>query len=253
MRTVVLVALLTSLAPAQQVGYRDLTVAWQAPDDHIPTPTADACPNLNSTITSGAVVNGVPKPSASPQTTDKIELVITEITPTKLVIGGKYIASVRLKNTGASTFRVPWQPDGEKVMNVSQVDTEEQYEVADITFRLASGTKKNSPTPLTTEGALFAHPGDAMTYIDVEPGRWLDIKIKGVVECGLDRCLSEVVADQHAVLTAWWYQRLLTHRVKGCDEDHGSYKVREADSVDFPIVVLPLPKTQSGVPEHSAE
>jgi hypothetical protein len=231
-----------SLSFAQQTGYRDLTLSWRAPDDHIPSPSMTSCPSPKATISHGAVVNGVPIESRTPDPPDKVELTITEIVPGKLQIGQSFTATVRVKNMGSSTLKIPWQPDGEQATRASQDGTEEQYEVADVTFRLVTAGHKNSPTLLTSEGALFANPSDPMTYIEIAPNRWVDIKLSGTVECGLERCLGEIEPDDHAVLTAWWYQRLLTHRVKDCAEDHGSYEVRELNSQPFPVAIHGTPK-----------
>jgi hypothetical protein len=226
---------LAPLAPAQQTGFRDLTAAWRAPDDHIPTPT---CPNVNSTISNED--NADPPPSSENKPIAPLELTITRVGPLPLHVGEEFIATVRLKNIGTAPLSIPWQPDGEKVVRVSSDGTEEKYEVADVSFRLTTA-KRRAPTPLQSEGALFAHPDDRSTYIDLEPGHWLEIKLKGTVACGLEECPGEIAADNHATLTAWWYQRVLTHYVKDCNEDHGSHKIREVDSPAFPVVVRAAP------------
>jgi hypothetical protein len=223
---------------AQQAGFRDLTLSWRAPDDHLPPPP-EHCSSVNSTFSKGAMVKGVQTPSAAPEQRDKIEISIVELTPAKLRVGDAFTATVRVKNAGAQSFNIPWQPDGEQATKMSQDGTEEEYEVADVTFRLVTGEKKNTPTPLESDGALFARTSDPSTYIEIPPGHWVEIKLKGAAECGLDRCLTEVKPDQQAVLTAWWYERVLTHKVKDCNEDHGSYEVREADSAPFHVAILP--------------
>jgi hypothetical protein len=68
-------------------------------------------------------------------------------------------------------------------------------------------------------------------------GNWIDIKLHARVECGLENCVGNLQPDDKAALTAWWYQRVLTHRVSGCEETHGSYTVREVDSSPFTVVV----------------
>jgi hypothetical protein len=146
-----------------------------------------------------------------------------------------------LKNIGTDKILIPWQPDGEQIAHVSADGTEEKYEVADVSFRLAASGKKSIAVPLHSEGALFAQPDDPVSYLTIEPGHWADVKLRGTVACGLDNCRSDVQVDDHAVLTAWWYQRVLTHQVKDCNEVHGAYTVREVDSAPLPIVVRPAP------------
>lgn len=222
--------------PAQQVGVRDLTTSWRAPDDHIPPPSPTTCPNVKRTISNGDHAQTSPSPQS-----DKLGLTITEIFPPKLRVGEDFTVLVRLKNIGPGKILIPWQPDGEQVAHVSADGTEEKYEVADVSFRLASGGKKSVAIPLQSEGALFAQPDDPAAYLAIAPGRWVDIKLKATVACGLDDCRSDVQADDHAVLTAWWYQRVLTHKVKDCNEDHGVHKIREVDSAPLPVVVRPAP------------
>jgi len=232
-------------ALAQLSGSRDLTVSWRAPEDHVPSPSLDACPAPRNTISNGAVVNGVPTPSAAAEKPDKIELTIVKVSPAKLQVGKAFTATLRLKNASPKAVRIPWQPDGEQVVPPS-ADGSEQYEVADVDFHLATTGKTGPAMPLETEGALFAHPSNPATYFTVEPGRWVDIILKGTVACGISHCIGEVKADEHATLTARWYQRLLTHQVNGCNEDHGAYTVREVDSAPIQIAVEPEPGSGPG-------
>jgi hypothetical protein len=185
------------------------------------------------------IVNGVQIQSAVSEQRDKIEFTIQEIVPIKPSVGGHFSALVRLKNIGENTILIPWQPDGEQVTHVSDDGTEEKYEVADVSFRLAAGGKKSIAIPLRSEGALFAQPGDPAAYLQLDSGRWVDIKLRVAVVCGLEDCRSDIKPDNHGVLTASWYQRVLTHRVKDCNENHGAYTVRELDSAAFPVIVRP--------------
>jgi len=223
---------------AQLSGSRDLTTFWRAPDDHVPAPSSDSCPAVKSTISGGAMVNGVPTEAAAAERPRKIELAIVRISPAKLQVGRAFTATIRLKNAGAAALRIPWQPDGEGVVHAS-ADGTEQYEVADVSFRLAAVGKSGPATPLESEGALFAQPSDSATYLSVAPGQWVQITLKGTVACGLLHCVGDIKPTEHAMLTAWWYQRVLTHRVNGCTENHGAYTVRELDSAPMPVVVQP--------------
>lgn len=234
---------------AQQAGFRDLSASWRAPDDHLASPSSPPCPSVNATFSHGE--NAGPPPSADAKKPAALRLTIVHLVPSQLRLSDDFTATLRLENVGTSPVLIPWQSDGEKVTRVSPDGTEEKYEVADVSFSLAAG-KKPVAMPLETEGALFAHPDDPASYTQLAPGQWLEIKLKGNVACGLDRCPIAVEADDHAVLTAWWYQRVLTHRVKDCSEDHGSYKVREVDSAPFPVVLhaAPTPSGQHAGPKE---
>jgi hypothetical protein len=238
---------LAQFCAAQQVGSRDLTQSWQPPNDHLPSPLSAACPTVNSTISPGSQM-----PGATPKAIDDkaLEFTIAELAPPELHIGEDFTATVRLKNIGSAEILVPWQPDGERVVRVSPDGKEEMYEVADVTFRLKTGAKHRAPMFLESAGALFAHPDDEASYVKLDPGRWVDVKLKGVLTCGLPECPDDAVPDDHAVLTAWWYQRILTHKVEGCSEDHGSSVVRQLDSAPRSIVVLAPSSSTSESPSH---
>jgi hypothetical protein len=247
MLTIVSVLALASVCLGQQVGSRDLTLSWQAPNDHLPSPLSAACPTVNSTISQG----NPPQQPAAKEIDDKaLEFTIAEVTPPELHIGEDFTATVRLKNIGSAEILLPWQPDGERVVRISPDGKEEMYEVADVTFRLKTGAKRRTAMFLESAGALFAHPEDEASYIKLDPGRWVDVKLKGVLTCGLPECPDDAVPDDHAVLTAWWYQRILTHKVEGCSEDHGSSVVRQLDSAPRSIVVLAPASSASESPSR---
>jgi hypothetical protein len=173
-------------------------------------------------------------------------LTIVDTSPAKLEIGNDFNASVRLKNIGTTAVLVPSAPDGEGVLRPSADGTEEKYEVGDISFRLTTGKQHGIPVYLNSAGALFADPDDKSSYLSLKPGTWLEIKLHARVECGMEDCMGDIQPDNKAVLTAWWYQRVLSHRVSGCDETHQSVKVRELDSAPFTIEVKsPSTKTSA--------
>ena len=230
----VLVLGLAAACAAQQAGYRDLTVSWRAPEDHVPTPSSALCPSVRSTVSDG---DPAQSPATSGKPGERLVFTVHQIVPAELHIGDDFTATVRLKNAGASPVLIPWQTDGEQVVRVSKDGKQEIYEVADVAFRLKTGDKKRAAMFLQSDGALFAHPDDHASYLALQPGRWIDIKLKGAVVCGLADCVAEAEADDHALLTAWWYQRVLTHQVDGCHEDHGAYTVRELDSSPYPLAI----------------
>lgn len=218
------------LAHAQQVASRDLTLGWRVPNDHISVP--QSCETPRSTV---AEDESADKDAQSK--TKELELKIVEIEPAKLEIGSDFNASLRLKNVGTKPVLVPSIADGERVVRKSADGTEEKYEVGDISFRLLTGKTNGIPVYLESSGALFADPDDKSSYISLQPGNWLVMKLHARVECGLSNCVGEIRPDDKAVLTAWWYQRILSHKVNGCDEVHGSLKVRELDSEPFTVSV----------------
>lgn len=225
---------------AQLVASRDLTSGWRIPSEHIAIP--ETCDKPRSLMTNG---NQAKADSAKNK---ELELTIVETSPAKLEIGNDFNATVRLKNVGTTAVLVPSIADGEQVLRSAAATTEEKYEVGDISFRLMTGKAHGIPIYLNSAGALFANPDDKASYLALDPGKWLEIKLHARMECGMENCLGEIQPDSKGVLTAWWYQRVLSHKVNGCEETHGSFTVREVDSAPFTVEVTdPTPKMSASV------
>jgi len=225
---------------AQLVASRDLTSGWRVPSEHIAIP--ETCDKPRSSVIDGD------QAKASAVKSKDLELTIVETTPAKLEIGNDFNASVRLKNIGTTSVLVPSIADGEQVLRSSSDAVEEKYEVGDISFRLTTGNPRGIPIYLNSAGALFANPNDKASYVALEPGKWLEIKLHARVECGMENCMGEIQPDSKAVLNAWWYQRILSHKVTGCEETHDSFTVRELDSSPFTVeVTSPKPKMSAAV------
>jgi hypothetical protein len=223
---------------AQEVGSRDVTVSWRVPQDHVASPTPEKCPNLKSTISGDAAKDPADHSSTPSDNGKSLQLTIANIEPVQLRIGEDFTATVLLKNIGNAPILFPWEPDGEHVVRVSPDGTEEKYEVADVNFKLAtSADKKGPPIFIQSYGALFAHPDNRSSYIEISPGQWISIKLKGNVDCAFQECPGSIHPSEHAILTALLYQRVLTHSVKECDEDHGSQGIRELNSVPFSVIL----------------
>jgi hypothetical protein len=230
---------------AQMVGSRDLTSGSRAPAERISVPAT--CAQSGSSIANDAASGNSSNAGVDE---NSLEVTIVSISPSPLEIGNDFTAKVRLKNNGAKAVLVPSVTDGERVLGVSTESTEEKYEVGDVSFRLMTGKDHRTPVFLNSGGALFANPDDKSSYLPLEPGNWLEIKLEGIVECGLEDCLSEIRPDNKAALTAWWYQRVLSHRINGCDETHASAKVREASSTPFSIGIRnPPSKSAKAAPK----
>ncbi|HUK46821.1 MAG TPA: hypothetical protein VLW06_04480 [Terriglobales bacterium] len=225
-------------ASAQMAAFRDLTSGSRVPGEHLSIP--ESCEKSDSTIE-----DSTPQAGSNEPGNQALQLTIVEVSPAKLEIGNDFNASVRLKNIGSTPVLLPAAADGERVVRTSADGTEEKYEVGDVSFRLLTGKERKIPVYLNSAGALFADPDDKSSYLSLDPGKWLEMKLHARVECGLENCVAHLQPDSKAVLTAWWYQRILTHRVNGCTESHGSIKIRELDSNPFSVVVRnPSAKTK---------
>jgi hypothetical protein len=226
---IVSAAVLSLAAQAQMAAFLDLTQGSRVPSEHLSV--SQTCEKPNSSIAE------MPAQAGGESESKALQLTIVEILPAKLEIGNDFTATVRLKNTGDAALLLPEIPDGERVLRTSTDRTEEKYDVGDVSFRLLTGKHTGIPVILDSAGALFADPEDKSSYLTLAPGKWLDIRLHGRVECGLENCAADIHADDAGVLTAWWYERVLSHRVSGCNETHGSSKVREVDSAPFKVVV----------------
>jgi hypothetical protein len=230
---------------AQMVASRDLTLGWRVPNDRISVPAT--CQQSGSSIANDEPPANAGNPSAE---ANPLQLTISSISPSSLEIGNDFTAKVQLKNIGTGTVLVPSYTDGERVLRVSADNSAEQYEVGDVSFRLLTGKDHSTPVFLNSSGALFADPEEKSSYLPLEPGNWLEIKVEGRVECGLEDCPGEIHPDSKAALTGWWYQRVLSHRINGCNEIHGSAKVLEAASQPLPVVIRnPLAKPGKTTPK----
>ncbi|HVP53568.1 MAG TPA: hypothetical protein VMU45_01135 [Candidatus Eisenbacteria bacterium] len=171
---------------------------------------------------------------ADPHEKEHVQISIANVLPTQLQIGDRFELVIRFTNLGKSTVRVPWEPDGERVQQVSADGKEEGYEVVDLSVDLDQG---KGPIDLKAAGALFDDPRVPSSFLDVPPVAWVEAKISGTLECGLSGPLcGKFRAGTAGKLTARWYQRRLVHRISSCNEDYGNFVVRELES--DPIVVM---------------
>lgn len=216
---------------AQQAGLKDLTtVQSRVPAEHVPGPPLGACPTVKT-----HVLNGTSTRAVGAERQNTVEFTIDHVSP--LHIGGDFTATVRLKNIGAQPLWVPWETDGEQVTRVSDDGQKESYEVADIALILKSAAQPR-PAWLDASAALFAHPQVQSSYLEVPPGQWAEIMIKGKLACGEEELpCGKITPERNATLTAWWYQRELTHQVHDCNDDHGNTVIREMDSKPLPVTV----------------
>ena len=103
---------------------------------------------------------------------------------------------------------------------------------------MPTGRRRTAPVSLKASGALFADPDLNVGGMELLPGHWVDIRIKGAVECAFTGPICiDFAADGNGELVTRWYERVATHRVDGCDEDHGNFVKRELESVPLRVAV----------------
>jgi hypothetical protein len=235
-RFIVVGLLLAACSFAQSAGSKDLTVnVPQPPQDHLARPAEEVCPSMNTGISDGRETGRVD--TAAPQSKMNVEFSIIKISPAELRINQGFTATVRLKNIGPNTLLFPWETDGESVTRIAAGGEEENYEAVDIALRLRSGTQQIAPVWLKSAGALFAHPEVKSSHIAIKPGQWVDVTMKAQVHCSEGLPCGKIIPDRHGIMTAWWYERQLTHRIHGCDENYGNFVIRELESKPLQVIV----------------
>ena len=230
----ILLLLLGGVGLAQQAGFKDLTsVQSRVPAEHVPGPPLGACPTVKTHVQNGALT-----PALGAEKQDAVEFTIDSVSP--LHIGGNFTATVRLKNIGTQPLLIPWETDGERVTRVSEDGQKESYQATDIALILKSPGQR--PAWLDASAVLFAHPEVKASYLEVPPGQWAEIKINGKLACGEEELpCGKIAPEKNATLTAWWYERELTHQVHDCNEDHGNFVIREMDAKPLPVTVSATP------------
>jgi hypothetical protein len=183
------------------------------------------------TTADGAVV-----PTDPSEPRESLVLSLAEVNPRRLQIGAEFQATIRLMNSGKVPVKVPWETDGEKVMRSS--GDEESYDVVDLYLRL--GTAGVSPVTLKSAGVLFADVELNKGSIKLAPGEWVEVRIRGRVQCGLTGTLCGALGpDKNGRLVARWHERVLTHSMHGCEIKSGNFERRELSSEPYYVTVEP--------------
>jgi hypothetical protein len=235
-----------SLAFGQEAGYRELQLP-QAHDKQTANregtkqttaATQSECPDGDSvTITDGEAVDREAK-------ADKIEITILDVTPSVVQEGSEFLVTMRIKNLGKRALRVPWLDTYPEPQNPDDYE----YDLAYINVNLKTGTKDSW---LESAIELIGVPGDARTYLLLDPGHWITLKAHVLATCHLPKeswACSPVVSDDRASLTGRWVERHSTHKHVNCSYVNGSYyyRSRESRSAPFTLAVR-APQTAQAV------
>jgi hypothetical protein len=217
----------THYAPAQEVGFHDFSlVTSHGAADHVPSPQKSRCHNPQIIISDG------PPP---PLGNENLTLSITEVTPEQLEFGGEFEVAIRLMNESKATTGVPWEADVDKTVVVSSDGTEESHVIADIYLHLQTSSKRD--ITLNASAELFGNYDLPWTYVVLKPGEWVNIKLKGKVECDPEGSCGKIKPGDTFGLIAEWGEREVTHAVKGCTEERGNNPVRALHSASSPVAV----------------
>ena len=231
-RVLLLTCCFFSIASAQRAGLLDLTTtSWRVPKNHLSTQD-HKCDETRMTIGEGEVVS-----TDRSEPKEDLRLSVAQVEPHRLPTGLEFIVTIRLINYGKSTVNVPWETDGEKVVLLSQNQDEESYDVADLRLTLVTaGVDRMSMKP---GGVLFADVGLNRGSIELAPSKWIEVRIRGMVECDTSAVCGALRSDNNGKLVATWHERVRTHSLKGCEEKSGNFERRELSSEPYDLSVKP--------------
>jgi hypothetical protein len=101
---------------------------------------------------------------------------------------------------------------------------------------------------------FWAQPENPVQHLKLRPGEWVDLKFSVDVVCkSIDEQVCSRYLNGDAVqLTAWWYERDLTHLRVGCKITDSAYTSREFESSPFDFAQPIAEKPKSSIPSETA-
>ncbi|MBZ5548262.1 MAG: hypothetical protein LAO22_09990 [Acidobacteriia bacterium] len=229
-------------ATAQLVATKDLTDTASVPTA---PPTSAELPSTIGTpdnpekqdcffeVANGVIVRDVP---------EKLRLEIVGVDPRLVYDGTAMMITVRVKNIGDLPVLVPWQT------NQVEPDTDPKsgdtsYESATIHLTFGTLEDRKHCTYLKGEATLAAAPSNRAQHLELLSGQWADVKFKAAIQCASKEtwACKRFHADEHAQLTAHWWEWLFTREEKGCGGMRGAYKSRTLESSPLEVVYVASP------------
>src|SRR5262249_41453122 len=124
-----------------------------------------------------------------------------------------------------------------KVLVISHDGHEESYDVVDINLAITVTNMRDGPIRIKANGVLFSEPDLELFYNELLPGQWIEMKIKGKVECDAPSQSCSKYVGRGASIGARWYERKLTHRVDGCNVSQGNFVRRQLATKLFEVAL----------------
>ena len=226
-------------APAQLVATKDLTDTGSVRTSPQEVPSASRTPDDPDQqecffgVADGVILRDVP---------EKLNLEIVSVDPRLVYDGTRLAITVRLKNLGDLPVLVPWQ--------TTQVEPDTDPKTGDTSYESATihltfGTLKDRKqyTYLKGEVTFVAVPSNRAQYLELLTGQWVDVKFNAAIECSSKEtwACKQFHADEHAQLTAHWWEWLFTREKKGCGGMRGAYKSRTLESSPLEVVYVASP------------
>jgi len=181
-------------------------------------------------VADGVIVRDVP---------ENLRLEIVDVDPRLVYDGTVMMITVRVKNIGDLPVLLPWQT------NQVQPDSDPKsgdtsYESATIHLTFGTLEDRKHYTYLKGEATLAAAPSNRAQHLELTSGQWADVKFKAVIECASKEtwACKKFHADEHAQLTAHWWEWLFTREKRGCGGTRGAAKSRTLESSPFEVVYV---------------
>jgi len=229
---------LSAGASAQEVAFRDLGGEKSvAPPTRTWVPRPEACPKTDDQFID--IMCG----SVRPPETGNLSLKIEDVQPSVLHLGDSYEITVRLKNIGKTKARVPWLTSGPDAMQISADGATASHQEAAISVRLESGGNFNW---IGDEVNLYANPVLSESYLDLAPGEWVTIHLKGRVECTRDFLCKDIPVGGRAKLSAQWSEYLYERTVRDCVPHETNLTARKIESKPVRVAVEPAYPATAG-------
>lgn len=220
--------LVSGCAAAQLIDTKDLTDSRAVVT---PTPSQSTTTDKDCFIdhSDGRIIRDIP---------EKLRLEIVSAELQRIDETTQITAHIQLKNEGSHAVLLPWQTAAVGPRRTA-ADEEVKYEAAIVGLKLGTQEYRSHGTRLRGEAELRADPNSYVQHVELLPGQWVDLKYTALVECQYDLAdpplCSPFRTDEHARLTAFWHEWLITEQGDGCAAKSSADKSRMIDSPPLEI------------------
>jgi hypothetical protein len=129
-------------------------------------------------------------------------------------------ATVRIKNEGHWPVLLPWKTDPVVPANTGGPNDEVTSEQASLRLSLGTQEHRAHGAPLEGNVQFEAVPRSLEQHVRLLQGQWVEVRFKALAQCWLNAAdpplCSEFKTDEHARLTAHYFESLSTSRGEGC-------------------------------------
>jgi hypothetical protein len=186
---------------------------------------------------------------------DHLDLSIVNAQPERRDDQPRLTITVRLKNLNVYVpAEIPWEISPVVPVQADPHDPAVSYEAASMWIWMKLPKPSREIASLPGGVSFWAQPGNPAHHLKLHPGEWVDIKFSvGVICDSIHAQVCTHFLNGDAVqLTAWWYERDLTHVRKGCVVTDNAYTSREFESSPFEYIYPRSLKPENSTPKPVA-